>query len=333
MNKILKISLIFISSILIIIGLIFGISKYLNYIKIKNAVVEITYKEDLTLEFNTKKRVSDYIESINGKIVNDYEIDSLKLGIQELTYEFINDDGIKLKQSFKIDVQDKTPPIIWLGNSYNIAVGSNDTIVQNILCGDNVDNNPNCYIKGDYDLNVVNKYPLEFVAEDKYGNISSKKFTLNVYKPSNYSSSSSKKPSYKKYADIVSKYKKENTKIGLDLSEWQDYPDFDKLKAAGVEFVILRVGGTKGREGDYFLDKSFKHNIEEANRVGIPVGLYFFSYATSVKKAEENAKWLLDQIGDKRIDLPISFDWENWNKFNQYHISFFELSQMADAFL
>lgn len=332
MNKKVKIFLILIGIILFITGFIFGIKKYLDYQKIKNAVIEITYKDDLTLEFNTEKNISDYIESINGKLVYDYKIDSLKLGKQELKYDYINDDGIKIKQTFTIDVVDKTPPLIWLNNSYSIAVGSKDTIVQNVLCGDNLDSNPKCYIEGEYDLNTIGKYPLVFKAEDKYGNISTKNFTLNVYKPSN-SSSSSKTPTYKNYADIVSEYKNENTKIGLDLSEWQDYPDYDKLKEAGVEFVILRVGGTKGREGDYFLDKSFKHNIEEANRVGIPVGLYFFSYATSVQKAKENAEWLLKQIEGYKIDLPISFDWENWNKFNQYHISFYELSQMANVFI
>ena len=332
MNKKLKKILVLIVIILFIIGFIFGIKRYLDYQRIKNAVIEITYKEDLTLEFNTEKRISDYIESINGKLVDDYKIDSLKLGKQELKYEYINDDGIKLKQSFSIEVVDKTPPLIWLNNSYSISVGSKDTIVQNVLCGDNLDSEPNCYIEGHYDLNTIGKYPLVFKAEDKYGNVSTKNFTLNVYKPSN-SSSSSKTPTYKKYDDIVSEYKNENTKIGLDLSEWQDYPDYDKLKEAGVEFVILRVGGTKGREGEYFLDKSFKHNIEEANKVGIPVGLYFFSYATSVQKAKENAEWLLKQIEGYKIDLPISFDWENWNKFNQYHISFYELSEMANAFI
>lgn len=332
MNKKVKIFLILIGIVLFITGFIFGIKKYLDYQKIKNAVIEITYKDDLTLEFNTEKNISDYIESINGKLVYDYKIDSLKLGKQELKYEYINDDGIKIKQTFIIEVVDKTPPLIWLNSTYSISVGSKDTIVQNVLCGDNLDSNPKCYIEGDYDLNTIGKYPLVFKAEDKYGNISAKNFTLNVYKPSN-SSSSSKTPTYKKYADIVSEYKNKNTKIGLDLSEWQDYPDYDKLKEAGVEFVILRVGGTKGREGDYFLDKSFKHNIEEANRVGIPVGLYFFSYATSVQKAKENAEWLLKQIEGYKIDLPISFDWENWNKFNQYHISFYELSQMANAFI
>ncbi len=334
MSKQLKKILIIVIIVDLLIGLAFGIKKFIEKEKIKNAIIKITYKDDLSTEFLSKVKISDFIEDINGTIINDYQIDTTNIETKKINYEYINEEGIKLKQSFNLNIVDKTPPLIWLNSTYSIAVGSKDNLIQNILCGDNLDSNPNCYIEGEYDLNTVGKYSVVFKAIDKYGNESSKDFTLNVYKPSN-SSSSSKSPTYKKYSDIVSEYKNKNTKIGLDLSEWQDYPDYDKLKASGVEFVILRVGGTKGREGEYFLDKSFTYNIENANRVGIPVGLYFFSYATSVDKAKENAKWLLNQIENKnyKIDLPISFDWENWSKFNQYHISFYELKNMADIFI
>ena len=334
MNK--KVILIIV--IIILIGCLsyggyLGYQRYQELERIRNAKVEITYKDDLTLEWNSEARVSDFIVSINGKIVEDNKINTKKIGKQTINYEFINDDGIRLKQHYEVEVVDKTPPLIWLGKSKSIAVGSKDTIVQDVLCGDNLDSNPKCYIEGEYDLNKVDNYSLVFKAEDKYGNINEQPFTLKVYKPSGGGSSSSSKPSYKNYADLVAKYKKDNTKIGIDISEWQDYPDYDKLKEAGVEFVIIRVGFTKGREGDYFLDKSFEHNIKEANRVGIPAGIYFFSYATSKEKAKENALWVLDKIKGYKIDLPISFDWENWSKFNQYHISFYELQQMADTFI
>ena len=309
-----------------------GYQRYQELEKIRNAKVEITYKEDLTLEWNSDARTSDFIESINGQIVEDNKINTKKLGKQTINYEFVNDDGIRLKQSYEVEVVDKTAPLIWLGKSRSIAVGSKDTLVDDVLCGDNLDSNPKCYIEGEYDLNKVGEYSLVFKAEDKYGNTNEQPFTLKVYKPSGGGSSSSK-TTYKKYADLVAQYKKDNTKIGIDISEWQDYPDYDKLKEAGVEFVIIRVGFTKGREGDYFIDKSFEHNIKEANRVGIPAGVYFFSYATSKEKAKENALWVLDKIKGYKIDLPISFDWENWGKFNQYHISFYELQQMADTFI
>ena len=315
------------------LGIYFGVKRYKEYLKIKNAKIHIVLKEDLTIPFLTKDvKVSDFIEEINGTIINDYVIETSKLEKKTINYEYINEDNIRLKQSFEIEVIDNTPPLIWVNSTINVSVGSKDNFLDNILCGDDTDSNPKCYIEGEYDLNTVGKYKVKYITLDKYSNTDSKDIIINVYKPSSSSSSTSTK-SYKQFSDIISKYKKDNTKIGLDLSEWQDYPDYNKLKEAGVEFVILRVGGTKGREGDYFLDKSFVHNITEANKVGIPVGVYFFSYATSIQKAKENANWVLDQIKDYKVDLPISFDWENWSKFNQYHISFYELSMMADTFI
>ena len=327
-----KIIIIILLGILLLLGIALGIKKYTEYLKIKNAIVHIVLVDDLKAEFYSDVKVSDFIKEINGTIIDDYQIDTKKLEKKLINYEYINDDGIKLKKNFELEIVDKTPPLVWLNSTYSIQLGSNSNFYENILCADNTDSNPNCYIEGDYDLNKVGKYPIKFIAIDKYNNQTTKEFTLNVYRPSSSSSSSSKQ-TYKKYEDIIKEYKTSNTKIGIDISEWQDYPNFEKLKSAGVEFVILRVGGTKGREGDYFLDKSFEYNIENANKVGIPVGLYFFSYATSVDKAKENADWVLKQIKGKKIDLPISFDWENWNKFNQYHISFYELSKMADIFI
>ena len=92
--------------ILVSILLIFGGIKLYSYLRIKYAKVEVELVSDLTLEFNDKKKVSDYIESINGKIVNDYTIDSSKLGKKTIDFKFINDDNIKLNYSFDVNVVD-----------------------------------------------------------------------------------------------------------------------------------------------------------------------------------------------------------------------------------
>ena len=71
MNK--KVIIIIISVIVFIGLLIGGISLY-KYIRIKTAVVKIELKDDLNVEFLSNVKVSDFIESINGKIVKDYKI-------------------------------------------------------------------------------------------------------------------------------------------------------------------------------------------------------------------------------------------------------------------
>jgi len=327
-KKIILITIIIMNIILIIIG----INKFYNYIQIKNAKIEIELM-NTTIEFNKQKKVSDFIKEINGTIINDYKIDTKTIGNKEITFEFINDDNIKLNYSFNINIIDKTPPVIWLGNTYSIKKDSEDNIVSSILCGDDTDNNPNCYIEGAYDLKTSGKYPLEFIAMDYSGNKNTKKFTLNVYENNSTSNTSTNESTYTDFNEIINKYKSNNTQIGLDVSAWQDKIDFDAIKKAGVEFLIIRVGGTKGRNGEYFLDQEFQRNIEMANKYNIPVGIYFYSYADSKEKAIENANWVLKQIEGYKIDLPIAFDWEEWSSFNEYNLSFFNLTNMAEEFI
>lgn len=305
--------------------------------KIKNAIVIIDYKENLTTEFLSEVKVSDFITNINGTITNDYKINTTKIGKKEIKYEYINEENIKLKQSFTINIVDTTAPVIWLGNSYTVSLGSKDTMLEKILCGDNYDANPTCEIIGEYDMNVAGTYPLTFKATDSSGNVTEKDFNLNVKKPvpnTGNNTTNNNTPAPKtNFSDVIANYKNANTEIGLDISEWQGVVDFNKLKEAGVEFVFLRVGGTKGITGDYFLDSKFEDNIKKANEAGMPVGIYFYSYANSKEKAIKDAKWILEQIKDYKIDLPIAFDWENWSFYNEFNLSFFGLTDMANAFL
>ena len=205
-------------------------------------------------------------------------------------------------------------------------------LLEKIMCGDNYDSNPKCVIEGEYDLGKVGNYKLVFKAEDSSGNVSEKKFTLNVNEPSNNESSNRVK-SVTKFNDVIKDYKTDNTQIGIDVSKWQGDIDFRKLKKAGVEFVIIRVGSSNGINGENFVDSKFIQNIKNANSVGIPVGVYFYSYANSVDRAISDAKWIIEQIKDYKVDLPIAFDWENWGSFNKYELSFFGLTNMAKKFM
>lgn len=327
MNK--KIFYFILALLMIIILSFLGIKLY-NYLRIKYARIEIVLKDDLTIEFLEEKKVSDFIESINGNIVDDYIIDTTTLGEKEVTFDFINDQNIKLSYSYNIEVIDTVEPLIWLGDRYSVAVNSEDYLTQKILCGDNYDNKPNCFIEGDYDLNTVGEYDLVFKAIDSSGNEEEKKFILNVYEPV-AKENNSKEKTYTNLEDVISKYKNENTKIGLDISSFQEDIDFSKLKEAGVEFVIIRVG--YGYNNKNYLDKKFNYNIEQANKYDIDVGIYYYSYANTLEEVKKQAKWVLKQIKNYSVNLPIAFDWEEWNNFNEYNLSFFGLTSMADVFL
>lgn len=333
MKKNTKRILVVILSILIAIAVVIGVVSLVQYIRVKTAKIEVTLVEDLTISFAEHKKVSDFITSINGTILDDYEIETTSLGVKNVSFNFINDDNIKVKYSYDVEIVDKVSPVIWLSGSYTITKGQNINLASKILCGDNADSHPNCYIEGEYDYNTVGTYPLTFKAEDESGNVTEQAFNLNVVEPKKNNTTSTSTPSYTDFNDVISSYKTEKTRIGIDVSSWQGEIDFDAIQNAGVEFVMIRVGGTRGRDGEYFVDDYFERNITEANKRNIDVGIYFYSYANSNEKAREEAKWVMEHIKDYNVTLPIAYDWENWSSFNDYNLSFFGLTNMAETFI
>ncbi len=325
--------IIFLFSIAMVMCFFFLFQGY-QYIRLKTADVKIKLQDNLTVEVYHKKKISDFLKSINGTILDDRKIDTSKLGKQNIVFHYKNEDGVKIPYRFQIDVVDTTKPLVWLSDSYFVEKGTEVNLENKILCGDNYDNNPNCSVEGNYNLNKEGNYPLVFKAKDNSGNEVVQSFTLNVYEPKK-SEETTKfvPPNYVSFSDVVKKYKTKNTKIGIDVSSWQGDIDFDKLKKAGVEFIIIRVGSYTGDEEKYFVDKKFVQNIKEANKHNIDVGIYFYSYSSSIKEAKEDARWVLDQIKDYEVTLPIAYDWEDWAYFNDYKLSFFGLTSMAEAFL
>ena len=96
-------------------------------------------------------------------------------------------------------------------------------------------------------------------------------------------------------------------KKGIDMSAWQgNNVNFEKVKAAGIEFVIIRAGFGAGGT----IDRQFKTYIKECNRLGIPCGVYWFSYAYTIDMAIKEAKAALKAVEGYRLDYPIFWDFE-----------------------
>lgn len=102
-----------------------------------------------------------------------------------------------------------------------------------------------------------------------------------------------------------------NAKLGIDVSKWNKEIDWDKVKNAGVEYAIIRVGYRGATTGALVEDPYFEKNIKGAVRAGIPVGVYFFTQALDAVEAVEEASMVINMCKDYDITYPIFIDTES----------------------
>lgn len=101
------------------------------------------------------------------------------------------------------------------------------------------------------------------------------------------------------------------SKVGIDISSHNGTIDWRKVKASGVDYVILRVGFRGyGEAGNLKVDANFEKNIKGASAAGLDVGIYFYSQAITVKEALEEASVTVKYIKDYKIKYPVYFDTE-----------------------
>ena len=113
---------------------------------------------------------------------------------------------------------------------------------------------------------------------------------------------------YKYFGMEKSESETKNLLKGIDVSYAQGVIDWEKVKASGlVDFAILRAG--YGKETSQ-IDDQFSRNYTACKQLGIPVGAYWYSYATTVAEAEQEANVCLQIIQGKQFEYPVAFDIE-----------------------
>ena len=326
-----KYIIITISAFLIILLSITGYKFYKKY-QVEHAVKIVKLSTDKVNLFE-EIHLNDLISDINGTLIDNQIIDTTKTGEIEINFEYITDKKIKVPYTIKIKVIDITPPLIKVFSKYTTTVG-NKNFYDSFFCGDDYDDTPKCTVEGDYDINTPGEYNVTFKAEDSSGNISENDFLLVVKEKENNPTKEQEKEdeTYTDYNEIIKKYKNENTKIGIDISQFQGDIDFEKIKEAGVEFAYIRVGRGGGVGKEPVKDTKFEQNIKGLNKVGIPVGVYFFSYAINQKEAKKDAKWVVEQLKNHKVDLEVAYDFEDWGDYREYNLSFYHLTENANTF-
>lgn len=105
-------------------------------------------------------------------------------------------------------------------------------------------------------------------------------------------------------------YNDPDAALGIDVSDYQGDIDWETVKESGIEFAMIRAGYRGATRGGLNEDSKFQQNYEAATAAGINVGVYFFSQATSVAEAEEEAGYVLTLLQGKTLTYPVVFDWE-----------------------
>ncbi len=396
-----KKKIIIISIVIFILLLITSIFIYITKIRYKEIKLD---QDTFEVDVFENKKISELVPDVTLK--EDSIIDTETIGSKKFDIKFIKNNK-RYKSTIEVKVVDNIAPTVFTSSSVRIYKGNKVDLINKFIGGDNYDNKPKKEIVGDYDINKVGSYDLTYKITDSSGNVTEKDFVLYVKeKPTTTIKAKSTKQIEKEddgleFSSVIEKYKEDNTMIGIDVSKWQGdinfkkvkeagcefviirlgyqkglngemtldvkYADnikkateqglkvglyvytyaasvedvskwqgdinFKKVKEAGCEFVIIRLGYQKGLNGEMTLDVKYADNIKKATEQGLKVGLYVYTYAASVEDAKNQAQWAIKNIGDYDIDLGISYDWESWSNFNKLNLSYHNFTKLADTFL
>ena len=296
--------------------------------------------EDITINLNDnifeiyEKHTSyELIKNINTDIISkDIILENNEIGTYTYTLEYTYKKR-KYKYDISYQIKDTTKPIfISAPSNLTMETSDNKEICEKIIYADNYDNLPICKINGNYDKTTIGTYNnLEYVITDKSNNETKKNFNLTIVDKIKTTNTYTK-PKYLYIDDILKNYKNENTSIGIDVSKWQGNVDFQKVKDAGIEFVIMRIGSQRHPNEDISMDIRFKEYYKACKDVGLNIGVYIYNTAISPEDGIKTAKWVIKELNGDKLDLPIAYDFEDWSEFMDFKISLHTLSESYKAF-
>lgn len=321
-----KIIIILLVLILITGGILFFLTRKKEFYSLEDESVLLLKDK---IEVYEKYKLSDIVR-LDGdrKILNDYQIDTDILGKKDIELIYLDLDGDKRKGTISVEVVDSTPPYVGLGNHYTHYLGTNFTFYKDILCADNYDRHPKCEIVGDYNIDTIGETSLKLKAVDSNNNIVEKDFILKVIEKPKSSGSEN----FISFEEIQNRLPS-NASILIDVSKWDKNIDWKKVKNAGVDYAMIRLGTQKALDKESVIDPYFEKNIKEAKDAGVKVGIYYFSYANDVTDAKIQAEWVAEQLKEYELDLPVSLDWESWKYFSEFGMSIHDLNETAKVFL
>lgn len=111
----------------------------------------------------------------------------------------------------------------------------------------------------------------------------------------------------------ASEYAAKKEYNGIDVSRWQGNIDWTKVKAAGIDFAMIRLGYGSSNGDNCGIDSYFVKNVTNAAKAGVDIGCYFYSYALTAEAAKKEAQFVVDVLKSYPgvFSYPIAFDLED----------------------
>ena len=284
-----------------------------------------------TFNVYDKVKKSSLVDDDSIELIDENElIDTKNIGENTVTIKYKHNDKTYKKDIGYTIIDGVAPILINVPTTQTAILNSSFNPCDKAVFVDNYDKKPTCEIDGDYDLSKIGTYNLKYIIKDSSNNVVSKNLNLIVKEQTTTSTPSTPStPSVKKkynFSDAIQNFKNDNTLIGIDVSRYQGDIDYEKVKSAGCEFVMMRIGVQSGFKKDVSIDSYYLKNIENAKKAGLKVGVYLYSTAVNDKIAKEQAEWVIKTLNGVSLDFPIAFDWENWQYIREYEISLYDLS-------
>lgn len=334
-----KKKIVLIIGIIVIIGIFAKIFIFYDKYKIPKGVKITT--EDKGIEVYDKTNLYDLIKNSNVDILTeDTELDYMKVGQHKYTIEY----KYKLKKylyDLQYIVEDNVNPIfinVPSKKTLYINEANEESLTKKVSYADNYDVKPKLEIDGEVKFNEIGKYKIKYIITDQSGNETIKDAVIEIKERPEEKPQEPTEKEEEPEEDFISieeqieNYKTSDTMIGIDISKWQGEVDFEKVKNAGVEFVILRMGVMKNKDTPLAIDNTFEENYKNAKNAGLKIGVYIYSESNTIDKAIENAEFVIENLKGDKLDFPVCFDWECWAYFNDLEINLYRLNEMYDAF-
>lgn len=225
-------------------------------------------------------------------------------------------------------VDQKAPVFLVFNSAPEVKVGADFDIHKYVGYADDVDRDVTIDVSGSVNTSKTGTYSLKITLTDDAGHKTSKDMNVKVVKSTSSGGSSGGKK--EQFSDFAKNYKTDQTSLGIDVSRWQETIDFEKVKAAGCEFVIMRLGGLD--DGELYTDRYYQANMANAKAAGLKVGIYWHAEESSREEVKASVDYLLSVLGSNTLDFPIAYDWEDYKNFERYGMNLHDLTNCFYAF-